>query len=138
MIPLTAVRVTSGAREGALTVGGGVVSPFDRRGRGCDASEAGGDEGGLAEGKGEVICNEIEWRFRVFREPEGDDWRVSEMRFESFGTSSSVMINSASVSRALKRLLLATMVLLEWSDSAMETGRVRTPPDATERGRTVW
>jgi len=77
----------------------------------------------------------MECRLRVFDDPEGDVLRLRDVDRD---IASSVMMNSASVTRALSLLLAGTTVCVECSDSAMETGRgVRVPPDAPERGRTV-
>ena len=98
-------------------------------------SELGFDVGGWLDDSGDVNEREIECRLRVFDDPEGEVLRVRDVDRDR---ASSVMMNSASVTRALNLLLAGTTVCVECSDSAMETGRgVRVPPDAPERGRTV-
>jgi len=89
------------------------------------------------EGNGDVKERDIECLLRVLEDPEGDVLRLRGFADER-ETPSSVMINSASVTRALSRLPAGTTVLVDCNDSAIETGRgVRVPPDAPERGRTV-
>lgn len=95
------------------------------------------DVAGGLEGSGDVNERDIECLLRVFDGPEGDVLRHKGFEDER-DPPSSVMMNSASVSRALSRLPAGTTVLVDCSDSAIDTGRgVRVPPDAPERGRTV-
>jgi hypothetical protein len=97
-------------------------------------SELGVDVAGGLEGNGDVNERDIEC---LLRDPEGDVLRLREFA-DGRDTPSSVMMNSASVTKALSRLPAGTTVLVDCSDSAMETGRgVRVPPDAPDRGRTV-
>lgn len=98
-------------------------------------SEPGFDVAGWLDESGDVKEREMECRLRVLDDPEGDVLRVRDVDRDR---ASSVMMNSASVTRALSLLLAGTTVWVECSDSAMETGRgVRVPPDVPERGRTV-
>lgn len=98
-------------------------------------SELGFDVAGWLDDSGDVNEREMECRLRVFDDPEGDVLRPRDVDRDR---ASSVMMNSASVTRALNLLVVGTTVWVDCSDSAIETGRgVRVPPDAAERGRTV-
>ena len=88
---------------------------------------------GWLDNSGDVNERDMECCLQVFDDPEGEVLRLRDVDRDR---ASSVMMNSASVTRALS--LLGTTVCVDCSDSAMETGRgVRVPPDAPERGRTV-
>ena len=84
---------------------------------------------------GDVNEKDMECHLRVFDDPKGN---VLQLQDVDWDRASLVMMNSASVTRALSLLLIGTMVCVDCSDSAMETGQgVCIPSDALECGHTV-
>lgn len=90
--------------------------------------------GVIARGNGDEKDNEDERRFFDLNEPDGEE---DPLLVLAAPLLSSAITKSGSVRSALKRLLTATIVCVECSESAMDTGREERLETDASSGRMV-